>query len=201
MSELDKLPATKSNLLKLKKDLAIYKVGWEILKQKRELLINELLSFQYSYEEINNKVIDLFNRNNDNLINILKFHFFEPKETDLFDIDIKSNSIMGVLNLDIDFNMNENFPFNDSLEGIGPKWDLIVINFQKLFEFLSKWLELYSTMYRLLNEIERTSKRVRSLENIFIPDYNRTLKRLQDQLEEKEREEFVRKKKVKEKKK
>jgi V/A-type H+-transporting ATPase subunit D len=52
-------------------------------------------------------------------------------------------------------------------------------------------------VWRLANEIKKTQRRVNALENIFIPDYQQTVKAIEEVLEENDREEFIRKKKVK----
>jgi len=43
---------------------------------------------------------------------------------------------------------------------------------------------------RLAREIQKTIRRVNALEKIFIPDYQETLKYIQDSLEESDREAF-----------
>ncbi|MBD3182512.1 V-type ATP synthase subunit D, partial [Candidatus Poribacteria bacterium] len=52
-------------------------------------------------------------------------------------------------------------------------------------------------VWRLAAEIRKTQRRVNALENIFIPEYEETVKAIEEVLEENEREEFIRKKKVK----
>ncbi len=201
MTDISRLPSTKSNYMKLCKDLEVYITGLDVLKQKRELLINELMNQQYGFEEINETMIGVFNKINEKLEEILSFHYFKPEKNKIFDINIMWTSNMGVIGMDVELNIkDETLPYMDSFEGMGPIWDEIVGGFTDLFSGLSRWLKLYSTVYRLLREIEKTSKRVRSLENIFVPEYETGVKRIKDELEEKEREEFVIKKIIKEKK-
>ena len=60
-----------------------------------------------------------------------------------------------------------------------------------------KWSEVEISVWRLAAEIRKTQRRVNALENIFIPGYADTVKAIEDVLEESDREEFIRKKKVK----
>jgi len=48
-------------------------------------------------------------------------------------------------------------------------------------------------------EINKTEKRVNALSNLFIPNYKKDIKRIEEALEEEEREEFFRRKRMKRK--
>ena len=54
-------------------------------------------------------------------------------------------------------------------------------------------------MWRLANEVKKTQRRVNALETIFIPHYEGARDYIQSVLEENEREEFFRQKRVKNK--
>ena len=54
-------------------------------------------------------------------------------------------------------------------------------------------------VYRLAAEIHKTQRRVNALENIFIPEYEESVRYISTALEESEREEFFRRKMVKKK--
>ncbi|MGM0496026.1 MAG: V-type ATP synthase subunit D, partial [Bacillota bacterium] len=53
------------------------------------------------------------------------------------------------------------------------------------------------SLYRLADAIRKSRKRANALKNIVIPDYNTKIKFIRDTLEEKEREEFARRKLIK----
>jgi V/A-type H+-transporting ATPase subunit D len=59
--------------------------------------------------------------------------------------------------------------------------------------------EIENSIFKLAKEIEKTNKRTNALEHIQIPKYKDQVKYIQDVLEEKEREDFFRLKKVKKK--
>jgi V/A-type H+-transporting ATPase subunit D len=70
--------------------------------------------------------------------------------------------------------------------------------FRQVVALLPTLAETMSSVWRLANELRRTQRRVNALEHHFIPQYNETLKFIEESLEEKEREEHFRLKRVKE---
>ncbi len=198
MDDIQKMPATKSALISLKEDLNTYDVGHDILEQKRELLLRDLLNYQYQYSEVNKMMIEFFNIINDKLLNLLKIHYMKPENKNIMEIHVNKKRLHGTVSFEIDLTSPEMINFFDSFEGYGPIFDSIVLKFKDLITHIKDWLELYSTMYNILREVEKTSKRVRALENIFIPEYKKKIKEIDDSLAEKDREDFVRRKKIKE---
>ena len=83
------------------------------------------------------------------------------------------------------------------LEGTGPALDEARQQFEQLIPIIYKWSEVETSVWRLAVEIRKTQRRVNALENIFIPQYEGTVKAIEEVLEESDREEFIRKKKVK----
>jgi len=83
------------------------------------------------------------------------------------------------------------------MDGTSSALDEASKRFEELIEIIFKWSEIEISVWRLANEIKKTQRRVNALENIFIPDYQQTVKAIEEVLEENDREEFIRKKKVK----
>ena len=57
--------------------------------------------------------------------------------------------------------------------------------------------EIENAVYRLANAIRKTQKRANALQNISIPEFERTVKFISESLDEKDREEFSRQKVIK----
>ena len=57
--------------------------------------------------------------------------------------------------------------------------------------------EVETSIYRLATAIKKTQKRANALQNIVIPSFDSTIRFITEALEEKEREEFVRLKVIK----
>ena len=62
---------------------------------------------------------------------------------------------------------------------------------------LINWAQIETTAYKLSLEIKKTQKSANALDKIQIPRLKGEIKYIQDTIEEKEREEFFRLKKVK----
>ena len=77
------------------------------------------------------------------------------------------------------------------------KVDEAMLYFNKIQEKLIEYALLYTTILRLKREVEKVRKRSNALQNIIIPEMERNLKEITEQLEEREREEFSRLKIVK----
>jgi V/A-type H+-transporting ATPase subunit D len=69
--------------------------------------------------------------------------------------------------------------------------------FQDVLRKVLKLAEVEGSIERLANEIEKTKRRVNALEHIFIPRLNATQKYIEMQLQEREREDFFRRKRIK----
>jgi len=63
---------------------------------------------------------------------------------------------------------------------------------------LTKLAEIENAVFRLAREVRKPQRRVNALEKIFIPSYVETLRFISDALEERERDEFIVMRKVKE---
>jgi len=59
--------------------------------------------------------------------------------------------------------------------------------------------EVENAVLRLAREIKRTQRRVNALEKVYIPQYKGVLRRIEDALAERQREEFIVLRKVKRK--
>jgi V/A-type H+-transporting ATPase subunit D len=77
---------------------------------------------------------------------------------------------------------------------------MIVVKMSEVQRILYHLAEVENTVFRLAVEIKKTSKRANALDKIQIPKYEDLTKWIEDSLEEKEREDFFRLKRLKGKK-
>jgi V/A-type H+-transporting ATPase subunit D len=84
-----------------------------------------------------------------------------------------------------------NFPKTTS------KLDEALFNINKALLAIVKLAEIEGAVQRLAIEIERTRRRANMLEYIVIPNLEATIKWIEFQLEEREREDFLRRKRLK----
>jgi len=69
--------------------------------------------------------------------------------------------------------------------------------FRKVLDSVPQLSELITSVWRLAGELRKTQRRVNALEHIFIPDYEETIAFIESALEEREREETFRLKRLK----
>jgi V/A-type H+-transporting ATPase subunit D len=116
------------------------------------------------------------------------------------DIDLIYRSVMGVPIPEIQAVFSEDeLPLWTGLDNTSSSLDDTRLRFWELMQLIFQWGELEIAIWRLTSEIRKTQRRVNALENIFIPEYQETIKLIEETLEENDREEFFRKKKVKKK--
>ncbi|MDG6220464.1 MAG: V-type ATP synthase subunit D, partial [Candidatus Thermoplasmatota archaeon] len=112
------------------------------------------------------------------------------------EIDGRLVSIMGVLVPHMEFHgEREGLPYNPM--DTGAFVDQTAADFQKAITQMVKLAEAEGAIERMALEIEKTKRRVNALEHIFIPRLKATEKYISMQLEEREREDFFRRKRIK----
>ena len=196
---------TKSNLIKLKKTIALSKQGQELLEKKKYILENEkekYISQKKELEETFHKQYEkaflaLQNANVDMGITKVNMISHTIKIDNL--LDIKYKTIMGVEIPLISYTSSSNPDLTFGLLGTTISIDEAIVEFQKIKKIMVDLARLEITISRLDSAIEKVQKRSNSLKDIIIPNYEKDEKRIQDILEERDREEFVRMKMIKKK--
>jgi len=194
---------TKTNLLRLKDDLKFARQGYELLDQKRNILIIELLAivdqavdFQNrvekalakAYEALEEAVLDMGR---------LRVQYLTGAVNIQTDITVRSRKVMGVILPVIETEFKENAPYYSPLETVF--WiDSSLSFFKEVLKLLGKLSELKISVLRLANEVKKTIRKVNALEKIAIPDLKNVVSYIQSRLEENERDMFVLMKMVKE---
>lgn len=198
------LAPTKANLIKSKNMLTFSKKGYDLLDKKRNVLIREMMSLVSSAKEIQEKIQENF----DSAFEALKFAnitlgFNAVEELaisvpDTEDFQLLYHSVMGVEIPEVRYEENPltvTYGFyrtNAALDEAMEKFRLV--------RFLTYELaEIENAVYKLAMEIKKTQKRANALEKIQIPKYRQIVKNIEETLEEKEREDFFRLKKIKDK--
>jgi len=202
MPKLEVAP-TRSNLLKARESLELAKEGYDLLEQKREVLLMELMQIVHDLRELEQQVEEK---------SAAAFAALESAVVSMGNeamqwaalsvlgersISLLHRSVMGVPVVTVQGAKEVAAELQASLEGTGPALDETRRQFEELIPIIYRWSEVEISVWRLAAEIRKTQRRVNALENIFIPEYEGTVKAIEDVLEESEREEFIRKKKVK----
>ena len=197
-----KMTPTKANLLKAKNSLSFAKKGYELLDRKRTVLIREMMSLIDKASNLQEKIDTEFSKAYETLklANITmgteaveEISKSIDKEEDFL---ILFNSVMGV---ETPMVRRPNTPFTTEYGFFrtNPAFDKAVLKFIDIKEIIYELAEVENSVYKLAMEIKKTQKRANALDKIQIPKYSSTIKYIEEVLEEKEREDFFRLKKVK----
>jgi V/A-type H+-transporting ATPase subunit D len=196
------VPPTKSNLIKIKGDLAFAEEGFQLLDQKREILVMEVMHMIEDVRRARNNAQDVLTKAYDALtkanmrMGIKKVRAVALAISPDIAIKITDRSIMGVVIPIIDIAAREPKPAY-SYGGTNAVLDEATTMFRGALKTIAELAEVEVAVWRLAMELKKTQRRVNALENIFIPQYHETVKFLEDSLAEKEREAFFQMKRVK----
>ena len=78
-----------------------------------------------------------------------------------------------------------------------PALDAATVCFREVRYMIYELAEIDNSIFKLAKEVQKTQKRTNALQHIQIPKYKEQVKYIQESLEEKEREDFFRLKRVK----
>ncbi|KRQ85896.1 V-type ATP synthase subunit D [Caloramator mitchellensis] len=195
---------TKSNLMNAKSILDFSKKGFELLDQKRNVLIREIMSLVDRANEIQSKINTTFSEAYEALqmanitMGIQAVEDIASTVPEVEEFEILFKSVMGVEVPIVRFKGEDEKP-SYSLYQTNSSMDVAFSKFQEVKRLIFELAELENSVYRLANEIKKTQRRANALENIQIPKYESIVKFIQEALEEKDREDFFRLKVVKKK--
>jgi V/A-type H+/Na+-transporting ATPase subunit D len=195
---------TRSELLKVKKQIKLAQGGYSLLKKKRDGLILEFFEILKKAKTLRQELVDEYK------IALEKMNIARTLEGDLkvksiamaineiSDINLTTKNIMGVRVPKIESGevkkafLQRGFGVYNS-----SSIDEAAAAYEKVVEKIILAAEVETSMRKLLNEIEKTKRRVNALEFIVIPNLDKVKKFIQLRLEEMERENTFRMKLIK----
>lgn len=196
---------TKSNLIKCKSSLALSRKGYELLDKKRVVLIKEMMELVDKAKVINKEIDDVLEEaykalQKANITlgvkNVEEMSYSVPKD-EHFDVLLKS--VMGVDIPTVKYKsevIRPTYGFYNTNSAL----DEARLRFNEVKFKVYEMAEVENSIFKLAKEIEKTQKRTNALQHIQIPKYKEQVKYIQEVLEEKEREDFFRLKRLKSKK-
>jgi V/A-type H+-transporting ATPase subunit D len=193
---------TRSNLLRLRQTLKFAREGYEILDRKREVLTSELLRVAHDATMLQGRVwdelADAYRALQMARLSMGREHLewaaLSVKET--IEIDIRLHSVMGVV-LPLVEAHGEPPATPYGLGDTTVPLDEAAARFRRVLEEIPTLAETMTTVWRLARELQKTQRRVNALQYIFIPQYEETVAFIESTLEEREREETFRLKRLK----
>ena len=190
------IAATKTNLLRVKKSLALTKEGYELLDEKRRILIAEL-----------NSVIDIAKKLESDLNNMMKDAYATMDRAVVImgrsraeslsfacgikhEISISTRRVMGVNIPMIDLKITDDPPHH-SPYGVSFYLEEAIVKFKEALKLIAQLAEKKIALLRIAEEVFRTIRKVNALEKIHIPNYEDTFKSISERLDEEGRESFL----------
>ena len=195
MGKLNIAP-TKSNLLVLKRQLAFAEEGYDLLEQKRQILIFELMSrlnrardveqgaaeaLRHAFAALREAQLEVGSEAIDRAVLAVKMDH---------QVDVSSQHLMG---MEIPHVTVRTEPVSGQfgIGGTSANTDVAMSRFIEVLPILAELAELENAIMRLAQELRKTQRRCNALSKIFMPDYRETISYITGALEERERESFV----------
>ncbi len=184
---------TKSNLLTTKEQLTVSTNGYELLEEKREILVRELMRLveqvKILEDEIDKAIEEAypaFKRmlmldGADQIERIAKTIHYD------FEMIERTVTVGGMQFETIDVELPQKQLFYSFL-GTYANTDAVIVKFLDLLSLLTQMASIRTIVWRLAEEVKRTQRRVNALDKMIIPQATETIKYIEGVLEERERE-------------
>jgi V/A-type H+-transporting ATPase subunit D len=198
---------TRSELLQVKKKIKLTKSGHKILKMKRDGLVMEFFKILEEAKEIRQKVVDDYREAMDRIATAKAVDGVIAVRSAAFalkshpEIKLRSKNVMGLVVPEIETTSIKSKVDERGYGIIGTfsYIDEAADAFEKLVETIVLAAEIETTMKRVLDEVEKTKRRVNALEYRVIPELQEAEDFIELRLEEMERETIARLKRLKNK--
>ena len=187
------IATTKSNLLAMKEQLAVSTNGYELLEEKREILVRELMHLV--------EKVKLLEKQMDKAVNQAYPAFKRMLMVDgadqiqrvshgiHYDFNMNEKKVtiggMGFSSIDVELPQQELFY---SFNGTDANTDDTVSKFFDLLSILTGMASIRTIVWRLADEVKKTQRRVNALDKMIIPQTTETKTYIESVLEERERE-------------
>jgi V/A-type H+-transporting ATPase subunit D len=189
------IPPTKSNLFKVKEQLAIAEEGYELLEQKREILVLELMQVVKEVKALEYE-IDARTESAYAALKGLLFAIGREKagaagsgiscETTISE---RTTSIAGLTLPSLQVSLGDPV-FRYSYADTVADCDETAREFHELLKLLARMASVRTVVWKLAREVKKTQRRVNALDKMVIPETRETKKYIEGVLEEREREAF-----------
>ena len=184
---------TKSNLLSIKEQLAVSTNGYELLEEKREILVRELMHLVEQVKILESQIDKVIQQAYPAFRRMLMLDGADQIEKIShaihydFEMEEKVVTVGGMQFETIDVQLPEKELFYSFL-GTYANTDETIIKFFELLTLLTQMASIRTIVWRLAEEVKRTQRRVNALDKMIIPQAQETKTYIESVLEERERE-------------
>ena len=184
---------TKSNLLITKEQLAVSTNGYELLEEKREILVRELMSLVEQVKLLEDEIQQAIDEAYPAFKRMLMIDGADQVERIShaihydFEMTERVEVVGGMQFETIDVELPKKELFYSFL-GTYANTDEVIVKFFNLLSLLTQMASIRTIVWRLAEEVKRTQRRVNALDKMIIPQATETIKYIESVLEERERE-------------
>lgn len=191
----EQIAPTKSNLLRVKERLNIAQEGYELLEQKREILVSELMRkveqvkilerdldkrVETAYPCLKRMLVTVGRERAKKLFQNVSYRY-DLREKQVISAGMRLPSlIVDLPSVELKYSPANSFAENDET----------VIEFFELLKICTELAAIRTIAWRLAREVRRTQRRVNALEKMVIPTACETKTYIESVLEERERDAF-----------
>ena len=195
---------TRSELLKVKKQIKLAKSGYSLLKKKRDGLILEFFEVLKKAKTLREELVNEYKIDLEKITiartieSDLKVKSIAMAIKDIPEVSLQTKNIMGVKVPKIESGalqkhfLERGYGFYNSAS-----IDEAASAYEKVVEKIILAAEIETSMRKLLKEIEKTKRRVNALEYVVMPSLESIRNFINLRLEEMERENIFRMKRIK----
>lgn len=172
-----KVVPTKGNLIAMKKSLQLANLGYNLMDQKRNVLIKEMMTLLDDVKIIRDQITSSYQEAYDALqeanISMGLISSIVNSTPEDYGISIAYRSVMGVEIPKISYNQQP-LKMTYDIERSNSKVDYAYNCFYRVKQLTVLLAEVENSVYRLANTIRKTQKRANALKNISIPRFEST---------------------------
>ncbi len=199
---------TRMELIKLRRRIAMAKKGHDLLKMKRDGLIMEFRTMLEDAKRVIYEMVDRYKIAQQKLALAMAADGVIAVKSIALSVEkpptftLKRKNIMGVV-VPVIKREKVRKPLSERNYGVigtTARIDEAVEAYEALIDAILEVAEIETTLKRLLEEIDRTKRRVNALEYKIIPEMEEAARFITFKLEEMDRENIIRLKKIKSKK-
>jgi V/A-type H+/Na+-transporting ATPase subunit D len=193
---------TKIELIRIKRSLSVARSVYKILEDKREVLLRRLDELieqaGKAREDLWTSLSDAYRALFDSYLKLgpLTVESVAATIPKGVELSLKTQRIIDVTVPSVqlkDRPLALGYGFADTSSAL----DAASLAMRQVLPAILRAAEIENSIFRLASELERTQRLLNALEYIIIPQYEEAVKTISSTLEEHEREEFVRLKKIK----
>jgi V/A-type H+-transporting ATPase subunit D len=190
------VPPTKSSLLKVKRDLRFALEGYDLLEQKREILVIELMNqvarAKSIQQEMEAALATAFAAVRAAAMTVGVEAMRRESAGIRVDhrVSVRLRPVMGIGLPTVRLEMAPLVPQFAPGDG-SARADAVMLAFRDVMAKIGQLAEVETIVFRVARELRKTQRRVNALDKLFIPTHRETIGYITDTLEERDREGFV----------